>query len=222
MTPEVRRAVVVTGGDPIDPASAAGLGPGSYVIAADSGLDRAMELGLDVDLAVGDFDSVSPGSLAAAATAGCRIERHPAAKDRTDLELALLAAVDHGATHVLVLGGHGGRLDHLLANALVLAEERFAALSVEAVMGAARLDVVRRGLQLVGPPGELVSLLAVGGPARDVRTEGLRYPLRGEDLYPGSTRGVSNEMSEATATLTVGSGVVLVIRPLRAEPELVG
>ena len=45
---------------------------------------------------------------------------------------------------------------------------------------------------LEGEPGELVTLVAVNGPAEGVTTEGLAYPLRGETLEPGSSRGVSN------------------------------
>ena len=213
MTPPARHAVVVAGGDPIDPAVVRCVPPSAYVIAADSGLDRAWALGLAVDLAVGDFDSVSPASLARASAEGCRIERHPAAKDHTDLELALLAARARGMTHVTVVGGHGGRVDHFLANALVLASDAFADLSIDALMGAARLSIVRHRATLAGRRGELVSLLALGGPAREVRTEGLRYPLRGEDLWPGSTRGISNELVEPTATVTLTTGVLLAVRP---------
>ena len=63
------------------------------MIAADGGVDRALALGLHVDVAIGDFDSVTAAGLAAAEAAGARIERHPAAKDATDLELALDAAL---------------------------------------------------------------------------------------------------------------------------------
>lgn len=218
MPPPARHAVVVTGGDPIDPLAVPKLPSGAWVIAADSGLDRARELGLRVDLAVGDFDSVSPATLAAAETAGCLIQRHPAAKDRTDLELALLAAVDGGASDVLVLGGHGGRVDHFLANALVLADPAFAEVSVEAVMGPARLAVVRHRCDLLGQPGDTVTLLALGGPARGVTTEGLRYPLDHDDLWPGSTRGVSNEMAAEVATVWLDDGTLLAIRPLPTPP----
>ena len=209
----LRQAVLLTGGDPVDPAVVALLPTPAYVIAADSGLDQAAALGLRVDLAVGDFDSVSPAGLEAAAVAGCRVERHPAAKDHTDLELGLLAARQWGAERVVVVGGHGGRLDHLMANALVLAGSDFSGLSVEALMGMARLFVVRRHRELHGEPGELVSLLAVGGPASGVRTEGLRYPLAGEELRAGSTRGVSNEMTGPVATVTVATGTLLAILP---------
>ena len=91
------------------------------VIAADSGLDHAHAPRRRGRLVVGDLDSVDPETLAAAELAGTTVERHPAAKDATDLELALLAARDRGAREIVVVGGHGGRLDHFLANALLLA-----------------------------------------------------------------------------------------------------
>ena len=61
-----------------------------YVIAADSGMDHALALGVEVDLLVGDLDSVLPESIPLAK----RVERHPWDKDVTDLELALLAALE--------------------------------------------------------------------------------------------------------------------------------
>ena len=66
---------------------------------------------------------------------------------------------------------------------------------------------------LAGRPGELVSLLAVNGPAEGVTTEGLVYPLRGESLEPGSTRGVSNIIASAQARVEVARGVLLAILP---------
>ena len=53
----------------------------------------ARVLGLTVDLLVGDLDSVSATGLAAAEAAGTAVERHPPAKDATDTELAIAAAL---------------------------------------------------------------------------------------------------------------------------------
>ena len=50
------------------------------------------------------------------------------------------------------------------------------------------------GVSLVGAPGAVLTLLALGGPASGITTTGLRWPLRAETLQPGSTRGVSNEI----------------------------
>jgi thiamine pyrophosphokinase len=197
----------------VSPDLARDLPPRAYVIAADSGLDQAAILGLDVDLAVGDFDSLGPAALEAAMAAGCRVERHPSAKDHTDLELGLRAALERASRRVVVVGGYGGRLDHFLANVLVLASADFAGLEVEALVGPARLTVVRARTELRRSAGALVSLLALGGVARGVRTEGLRYPLRDEDLLTGSTRGVSNELTGEVASVAVASGTVLAVQP---------
>jgi thiamine pyrophosphokinase len=80
-------------------------------------------------------------------------------------------------------------------------------------VGEALLHVVRDVRVLGGAPGELVTLVAVGGAAEGVVTEGLAYPLRGETLQPGSSRGVSNVFAASEARVTVERGVVLAIRP---------
>jgi thiamine pyrophosphokinase len=211
--------VVVTGGDPVAPEHLARVPEGALVIAADSGIEHAHALGLTIDVALGDFDSVRPAALQRAVDEGAVVERHPEAKDATDLELALDAALVRGARRVLVLGGHGGRLDHLLGNALLLASSRFGPMEIVAAMGAAVVTVVRAETTLAGSPGDLVSLLALGGPAHGVTTEGLRYPLRDEPLVPGSTRGVSNAFVGRTARVRLREGVLLAVQPGPPDPE---
>jgi len=208
-------AVVIGGGGP--PAVArADLGvPGDdpLVVAADSGLEGARALGLDVDLVVGDMDSVDPSVLAHAEAIGTAVERHPAAKDATDLDLALDAALARGADRLVVVTGTGDRFDHALAVALSLAADRLAGARVEAWIGPAHVWVVRDHLAIQGAPGMLVSLVPAHGPARRVTTAGLRYPLQREDLAPGTTRGLSNELIARDATVELEGGVLLVIAP---------
>jgi thiamine pyrophosphokinase len=207
-------ALVFAGGEPL-PAELARRLPGAdaLVVAADSGLEHARALGRRVDLVVGDFDSADPDVVAAAEAEGTTVERHPVAKDQTDLELALRAAAARGASRIVVVGGYGGRLDHFLANALALAGPAADGVAVEWVTGEALVTVVRSEAEIAGEPGDLCSLLAVGGPARGVRTQGLRYPLEGEDLAPGSTRGVSNELTGTVAHVSVEAGTVLAVQP---------
>jgi thiamine pyrophosphokinase len=212
--------VVVTGGDPLGGQALPPFPADALVVAADSGVDHAQALGLVVHTAVGDFDSVTPAGLQAAADAGAVIDRHPAAKDATDLELALATALALGPTRIVVLGGHGGRLDHLLANALLLAAPALADVDVVAQMGAARVTVVRAEAVLEGRPGDLVSLLPAHGPALGVVTEGLLYPLRDEDLPAGTSRGVSNELTATSASVRLREGTLLAVQPGRAGTHL--
>ncbi len=208
-------AVVLAGGDPVDPGLRAMLPADALVVAADSGARQAGRLGLRVDHLVGDLDSLSGAETAATAAAGATVERHPTAKDRTDLDLAMAAAVERGARRLVVVGGHGGRLDHQAGNLLLLASPAWAQVEVDALMGTARVHIVRAGTPrtIHGEPGELVSLLPVHGPARGVRTTGLAWALDGSDLVAGTSRGVSNVFTQANATIATESGVVLAIVP---------
>ena len=205
--------VVVSGGDPPAPGSALAVPLGAPVIAADIGLVHALALGLEVTVAVGDFDSAAPEAVGVAEASGTRIDRHPAEKDATDLELALDLAAALSPARILVLAGSGGRLDHELATLLLLASQRYADIQVDAVIGEAHVHVIRCARSLEGAPGELVTLVALHGAADGVTTEGLAYPLRGETLAAGSTRDVSNVFAEATASVRVERGVLLAIRP---------
>ena len=183
------------------------------VIAADGGADRAAALGLAVDLVIGDLDSISPERLAALEGRGARVVRHPKAKDATDLELTLDASLELGARRVLVVASAEGRLDHLFASLVLLGAERYATLELDALVGNALVHVVRGSRRLSGREGELLSLFALGGPACDIATLGLAFPLHGETLEPGSSRGVSNVFTGREATVAVGEGVLLAIRP---------
>lgn len=212
----MRTALVFCGGGPA--LLEIGARDRTLVIAADIGAVEARRLGFAVDLLVGDMDSVPASVLDAVRAGGGRIERHPADKDATDLDLALTAARSSGVERALVVGGDGGRLDQLLGNALVMASPRFAGMQLDAVFGAARAHVIREERELRGQPGETVSLFAVGGAAQGVRTTGLRWPLDLQDLEPGSSLGISNEFAAPFARIGVDRGVVLAVRPGLRDP----
>ena len=204
--------VVVTGGDRLAPALREHVPDGALVVAADSGVQHALDVGLTPDVAVGDFDSCDAGVLDAVSRGGTRLVRHAAAKDETDLQLALDHAAGLAPRRITVLGGHGGRLDHFLANVLLLASPAYAGSEVVAFMGAARVVVVRTSTVLTARHGDVVTLLPVHGPARGVRTCGLLYPLVGEDLPSGTSRGVSNELSDPEAEVSLTGGTLLAVQ----------
>jgi thiamine pyrophosphokinase len=210
----IGRAVVVSGGLAPDAAEVGPLPADAFVIAADSGLDHAAALGVRVDVLVGDLDSASAPAVRAAEAAGIRIERHPVDKEATDLELALDFALAQGANRVTVVSGGGGRrLDHHLAELVLLASARYAPLRIDARIGPARVVPIHagEGVSLVGAPGAVLTLLALGGPAAGITTTGLRWPLRAETLQPGSTRGVSNEIVFGPVCVELASGILLAV-----------
>ncbi|MBJ7382730.1 MAG: thiamine diphosphokinase [Acidimicrobiia bacterium] len=214
-------ALIFAGGEPVHPMWHKEIRErarsGALVIAADSGIEHLHALGLVAALLIGDLDSATTESIERARSEGTVIDEHSADKDETDLALALRAARTARVTHATVLGVGGGRTDHLFANALLLAQDTYADLIIDARFGPDLLTVVRARTTLTGAPGDLVTLLAVGGTARGVTTSGLRWQLNSEQLEPGSSRGVSNEMIAAEAVIQIESGVLLTIQPAPLE-----
>lgn len=220
-----RHALVVADGDVPSRAELDDAWPGwdegvALVVAADGGYARALGLALSPDALVGDLDSLEPGLAAAAEAAGTRVRRVPVDKDESDAELALLEAVELGASRVTVLGAFGGpRLDHALANLWLLAHPRLAGLDLVLLDAGARARLVTAPgpdggpvtCALPGRPGAIVSLLPFGGDAVGVTTHGLRYPLRAEPLRSGPARGLSNVRLAEDAAVTLVSGRLLVV-----------
>lgn len=191
------------------------------VIAADGGARHAARLGLEIDVWVGDGDSIDPAALETLGASGVEIHRADVDKDETDLELAIRWAIEAGAQQVDIHGALGGiRIDQGLANVALLGSDLCA--RVDAVMydsSGAKVHVLSatdgHGVhvehRLAGHVGDLVSLLPLGATARGVTTTNLRYPLRGEDLELGRTRGVSNVRTAPAALVRLESGRLLVI-----------
>lgn len=185
------------------------------VVAADGGARHAATLGLPIDIWVGDGDSIDQELLARLEADGVDVRRVPAEKDATDAELALAAAVAAGSDRVVVLGGLGGpRLDHALGNLGLLEHP---ALQVDRAVlydaAAARVSLLTGPAtrSFRGREGDIVTLLPIGETARGVTTTNLRYPLTGEDLELGRTRGVSNVRTAPEAAVRLESGRLLVI-----------
>lgn len=214
MTPE-RRALIVAAASPqqlVDIETRP-----DVVIAADSGLHAVLAAGWIPDRLIGDLDSVDPAAVEIAAEGGAVVDRHPVGKDETDLELALAAAVDAGATEIQVVVRADGRLDHQLANLFALAKPDWSAAEVRADVGDHVVWVVRGERRLEVGIGQHLALLPIGGPAR-VTTCGVAFSLADEVLSPFDGRGIANEAIESVVSLTVSDGVVLVVSsPAQAD-----
>ena len=219
--PPVNHVIVVSGGAPPPPTLAQRIAPADAVLCADRGYRHAITLGLKPTVAVGDFDSLTSNEVDEANHAGVIVELHPTDKDATDLELALDRAASSGDAStdrvltVIATPDLSDRVDHLLAQLGLLGSPKYAHIRINAWLGEAFVSIVhpRTPAQVTGTPGELVSIIPVGGRATGVRTTGLAYPLTGETLSPFSTRGVSNVLEAVPAWVHVSTGVVAVIRP---------
>jgi len=180
-----------------------------FVIAADSGFDLAVRLGVVPDLLVGDMDSVTPGRELESFPPE-RIRRYPADKDDTDAELGLRLFAELGYGRVVVAGGGGGRLAHLLAVAGLFEREPAPAAWYTARERVQRVD---REAELPGCRGATVSFFPLGPGAGGLSSQGLKWPLAGLEWTRGDG-GVSNLVIGDPARVRVARGSLLMVLEL--------
>lgn len=203
-------ALVITGGE--SPAAAflsrlaarAGL-----VIAADSGFDAAREAGIHPDYTVGDFDSISDSSVLAGLSQES-IQRYPSDKDDTDTEIAIALARKLGANRIVLAGGGGGRLDHLLALSCLFlrpdppAEWHTGGESVFFLPSKGRAHCIVE-------PGSCVSVLPAGGKgSKGMSSKGLAWPLAGLVWADGQV-GISNRSLSSEIEVVAGDADLLLL-----------
>lgn len=209
------RHFLVVGSAPLqgaEPAYLAIIADADTVIAADGGVELCLRADRVPDLLVGDFDSVSPSTLARARELGVRVVTFPAEKDDSDLDLALAVARSEGATRITYTAAFTGRMDHTLASLGTLARSAdLAGEAHEPGWRAYALDsLVRDRIELREAPGIVLSLMACTGPAV-VSISGVRYPLTRHGLAPLSSLGLSNIAVDEVQKIEVHEGAVLVL-----------
>jgi thiamine pyrophosphokinase len=207
----MRAVIVANGPTPQPPFPDIRLRDEDLVICVDGGARNALALGLRPQVAIGDMDSMEPELRRQLERQGCRFVEHSPRKDETDSELAIRYALAQGATELVLLAALGGRIDHTLANVMLLALPELNEASARLVDGNQELMLVRGETTIEGRPGDLVSLIPLCADADEIHTEGLEYAVHGGSLKFGAARGVSNMLVTARATVAVGRGLLLLV-----------
>lgn len=184
---------------------------GDLIIAADGGSQYLQKMDLLPDVLIGDLDSTSPEFINIVMKAGKQVQKYPVAKDATDLEIAIEYAISLQPQKIIIVGGLGGRVDHLLANVMLL--QRYHKENIVIILddGTVNVQLIEEKLVIHGAPGDLVSLVPLSDRVAGIVTEYLEFPLRSETIVMGESRGVSNVMLADIAHVSIISGVLLCI-----------
>jgi len=206
-------AVVVADGEPAS--EDAGVARrADLLVAADGGARWLAAQGLRPNLVVGDLDSLDRREIERLQESGARVVPQPAEKDASDTELAVEAAITAGADRIVLVGAFGGsRVDHELANLMLLVEPAFSQVDLRLQRSSTLVRGIsgNRSLVIEAEVGETVTLLPLGSDAIGVSTRGLRYALDQETLLMGRSRGLSNVVIGQPASVSIRAGSLLVI-----------
>ncbi len=197
------------------------------IIAADGGGKHIIQGGYFPHALVGDLDSLDSDILELCRQKGIPIISYPSQKDETDLELACMYGIEvwqqaknerakgDSIPEITILGGTGGRIDHLLGNLALLLKFWQQGYRIRMKDPTHDIYLVEGKKTIHGYSGQTLSIIPVTSKAK-VYTEGLYYPLHGEYLYQDTPRGISNVLEGEEARIEVREGIVLVVK-LRGE-----
>ncbi len=181
---------------------------GTRAIAADNGMAHAEMLELEVELWVGDFDSASPELMAR--HVDVEREVYPPAKNASDSELAVDAAIRRGAREILLVGGFGGQSDHALSHGMLavkLAREGLKAMVTSGYEEAYPLIPGRHRHDMA--EGSRLSVIALADLGA-LSLSGVQWPLDRRHVPFGSTLTLSNVVrGSAEVTLESGHGLII-------------
>ena len=177
------------------------------LIAADGGYEYLVKAGMTPDLLIGDFDSMEKPKVS------CETITLPVEKDDTDIVYAVKEGFCRGYTHFVIFGGLGGeRLSHTIANIQLLEYIANQGGTAQLIGGTTSLFLLRNGqtYTFTGRQGTKFSLFSIS-PTVTVTQQGVKYPLAQATLQRSFPLGVSNCVTQPTATVTVHEGTVLVV-----------
>ena len=183
-----------------------------FVIAADAGFQVLEQNGIDMDLVIGDFDSLP------------FVPKHPEVitlkkeKDDTDMRAAVLEGLKAGYETFHIYGGTGGRIEHTIANMQLLAE-----LSSDGKRGFLFgrdyiITALTNGTSVF--PDHVsgyVSVFAHSDQVEGVWLKGLKYELQDAVLSNRYPLGVSNEFIGKESSISVKNGTLLIVFPPEAK-----
>jgi thiamine pyrophosphokinase len=185
-----------------------------WVIGVDGGISYLRELNIVPSQLLGDFDSVSGLEDYLKLWPNALCDKFPSEKDETDAELAMDQMLGKGVEEVLIIGGFGGRLDHLMGNVFLL--DRLKSIRaymiddincLEMIKGPYEITILKETLF-----GKYISIVPLDAHIDGVDLVGFKYPLDNAKIAFSETIGISNELMEEKGTVSLKSGKALLIQ----------
>lgn len=184
----------------------------NLVIAADGGVKYLEALGIEADICIGDFDSVTIAERKKIERSKAQVIELPTEKDETDTLAAIMEGIEQECETFYLLGALGGQLDHTLANLQCLfyiKEQGLDGFILD--RGQTVLMLKDECIYLPEKEKGRISIFAFGGEAKGVTIEGLEYEIEDETLVPSYPLGVSNSFMGEDVCIKVENGCLLVI-----------
>ncbi|MDW5299058.1 MAG: thiamine diphosphokinase [Sedimentibacter sp.] len=204
-------ALIIANGDDVDKSLIKNM-HFDCVICADGGLGKAERLGVVPNIILGDFDSVEPSVLEKYRSMNVEIEKFPTEKDYTDMELSIEFALKLGYNNIILVGATGGpRLDHSIANIMLLEKYFNLGVNIEIIDNNNKIQIIsdNTDLYLNHKENYFISIVPVTYLISGLTLEGFKYPLDNVIVKRGSTLCISNEIIKDRGRILLNKGIAL-------------
>lgn len=182
------------------------------IIAADSGLDYAVRNQIKVDYIVGDMDSLENRDLLNEYPSEI-IEVYPEEKDQTDTEIGIRALHKMGIEKVSLIGGGGGRLDHLIG-ILTLFDRKKP--PHQWLNHSYQVITILDTIEIAVKEGEIISFFPLGCKPCTMSSHGLKWELDGL-VWKRGDMGISNIAVNKKVSVEMKTGRVIMVRKMEKE-----
>jgi thiamine pyrophosphokinase len=191
----------------------------NQIICVDGALFVADQLNLTIDWLVGDFDTVSNELLlkyedmVEKNLISTKIRKYKPEKDATDTQIAIELAMELGANEIVLLGATGTRLDHTLGNLNLLMKPLLNDIKACIINENNKIYLINKTsvIKKQEQYGSYVSLIPLTEQVTEVTLTGFIYPLTNYMLTIGESIGISNEIQEEEASITLEKGILIVV-----------
>lgn len=181
------------------------------IVCADGGLKNALLLNVTPDIAIGDFDSTDKELLEDVEDKGVKIIKYPVEKDATDTEIVLDYLIKHKYSHVTMMGCLGDRIDHSLANIMLLKKLLIQKIHGQIINEKNEIHLINDKIEFYNKKGSILSLIPFSEEVEGLTTTGLYYSLNNQSMIKASSYGISNIINENFARVEIKNGELLAI-----------
>ena len=163
------------------------------VITLDSAIERVLNLGIKVDVLLGDFDRDFNPEYYLQKQYPLEIVHTPN-QDKTDLEKAFDYLIEKGHKAVNVIWATGKRADHTITNITNIVAYRNQ-LKIVILDDHSKVFLLQNKYEKWYPANTTLSLIPIGK-VTGITTQNLFYPLNNEELTIGYRTGSSNHVAQ--------------------------
>ncbi|MBU5211018.1 thiamine diphosphokinase [Heyndrickxia oleronia] len=183
-------------------------------VGVDFGVMYLIQNNIHPSLAFGDFDSVTKDQWEQLKQITNNIKKYKPEKDETDMELAFLWAINQNPRIIRIFGATGGRMDHFMANVMILTREESIGCTIEVIDKQNIISVFSPGRYTINKIDKrsYISFIPLSKHVEGITLLGFKYPLENKNIQMGTTLCISNELIEETGTFSFTSGILMMIR----------